>query len=96
MKILVATIVAVLAAAPAMKVDAGEPTYGLASSGGSVWVGGLGSGNVLRIDPATGKIIDPHLDRRARVQSRRRAWRRLGDRQPDEHRCAHRYRAPER
>ena len=91
MKILVATVVAVLAAVPAMKVDAGEPTYGLAASGGSVWVGGLGSGDVLRIDPATGKVQDPHLGRRPRVQPRRRAGRRLGDRQPDEHRGAHRH-----
>ena len=57
MKVLVATIVTVLAAVPTMKVDAGEPTYGLASGNGSVWVGGLGSGNVLRIDPASGKVL---------------------------------------
>ena len=56
MKILVAAVAAALVAAPTLKVDAGEPTYGLASSGGSVWVGGLGSGNVLRLDPATGKV----------------------------------------
>ena len=57
MKILVACIVAAVVAAPAMKRDVGEPTYGLASSGGSVWVGGLGSGDVLRIDPASGKVL---------------------------------------
>ena len=57
MKILVACIVAAVVAAPALKRDVGEPTYGLASSGGSVWVGGLGSGDVLRIDPASGKVL---------------------------------------
>lgn len=57
MKTLVAMLAAALVAVPTMKVDAGEPTYGLASSGGSVWAGGLGSGNVLRIDPATGKVL---------------------------------------
>lgn len=56
MKILAATILAALVTAPALKVDAGGPTYGLAAGGGSVWAGGLGSGDVLRIDPATGKI----------------------------------------
>jgi streptogramin lyase len=35
----------------------GSPTFGLAVGGGSVWVGGLGSGDVIRIDPATGKIV---------------------------------------
>ncbi len=57
MKVFVATLVTVLVAAPTMKVDAGEPTYGLASGNGNVWVGGLGSGNVLRIDPASGKVL---------------------------------------
>ncbi len=56
MKTLAAVIAATLVAVPATKVDAGEPTYGLATGGGSVWVGGLGSGNVLRVDPASGKI----------------------------------------
>jgi streptogramin lyase len=40
-----------------MKVDAGEWTYGLASSGGSVWAGGLAIGDVLRIDPESGKVL---------------------------------------
>lgn len=35
----------------------GSPTFGLATGGGSVWVGGLGSGDVIRIDPATGRIL---------------------------------------
>jgi glutamine cyclotransferase len=48
---------AVAAAAPALKVDAQEWTYGLASSGGSVWAGGLAIGDVLRIDPQTGKVV---------------------------------------
>ena len=57
MKILAAAVAAVLVAAPAVKVDVGEPTYGLASSGGSVWAGGLGSGNVLRLDRDSGKVL---------------------------------------
>ena len=40
-----------------MKVDTGEWTYGLASSGGSVWVGGLAIGDVLRVDPGSGKVV---------------------------------------
>jgi len=56
-KVLATAVVAALIAAPALKVDAGEPTFGLAAGGGSVWAGGLGSGDVLRIDPATGKIL---------------------------------------
>jgi DNA-binding beta-propeller fold protein YncE len=56
-KILAALIVAAVVAAPALKRDVGEPTYGLAAGGGSVWVGGLGSGDVLRVDPGSGKVI---------------------------------------
>jgi len=56
-KILVAAVAAALVAAPTLKVDAGEPTFGLAPGGGSLWAGGLGSGDVLRIDPATGKVL---------------------------------------
>ena len=47
----------VLLSGSTMKVDAGEWTYGLASSGGSVWAGGLALGDVLRIDPSTGKVV---------------------------------------
>ena len=57
MKLLATAVAGVLLAAPTLKVDVHEPTYGLASSGGSVWVGGLQSGNVLRIDPATGRVL---------------------------------------
>jgi streptogramin lyase len=56
-KLLATAVAAVLLAAPTLKVDAGEPTYGLAASGGSVWAGGLQSGNVLRIDPATATVL---------------------------------------
>ena len=61
MKVLLAAIATALVAAPTVKVDAREPTYGLASSGGVVWVGGLGSGDVLRLDPATGKVLGRSL-----------------------------------
>ncbi len=47
----------VLLSGPTMKLDTGEWTYGLASSGGSVWAGGLAIGDVLRIDPASGKVV---------------------------------------
>ena len=49
------------AAAPAVTpapvlVGAREATYGLAAAGGSVWVGGLGGSDVLRVDPAAAKV----------------------------------------
>jgi DNA-binding beta-propeller fold protein YncE len=56
-KILAAAVAAALVAAPTLKVQVGEPTFGLASGGGSIWAGGLGSGDVLRIDPSTGKVL---------------------------------------
>jgi putative copper export protein/glutamine cyclotransferase len=33
-----------------------EATYGLAAANGSVWVGSLGGSDVLRLDPAAGKV----------------------------------------
>lgn len=57
MKLIALAFVAALVAAPTMKVDTGESTYGLASSGGSLWAGGLTNGDVLRIDPANGKVV---------------------------------------
>ena len=56
MKLLVAAALAALVAAPAAKVDTQEWTYGLASSNGSLWAGGLAIGDVLRFDPASGKV----------------------------------------
>ncbi len=57
MRLLLATLLAALAAAPsAAKVDVGEWSYGLAASGGSVWVGGLSLGDVVRVDPQSGKV----------------------------------------
>ena len=64
------------AAAAPVFVDAGEFTYGLAASGGSVWVGGL-AGTVLRVDPA-GKVTERLDVGLADLQPRRRARRRLG------------------
>ncbi|MGZ4290716.1 MAG: Vgb family protein [Gaiellaceae bacterium] len=43
-------------AGPAKGTEVGTTTYGLAAAGGSVWVGGLGSGDVIRIDPANGTV----------------------------------------
>jgi streptogramin lyase len=45
-----------VAASPAQRVETGEWTYGLASAGGSVWAGGLSLGDVVRVDPHTGKV----------------------------------------
>jgi YVTN family beta-propeller protein len=57
MKLIALAFVATLAAASTLKVSVGESTYGLASSGGSLWVGGLALGDVLRVDPASGKVV---------------------------------------
>jgi len=55
MKLIAAALLLFLAGPPATQI--GSPTYGLAAAGGSVWVGGLGSGDVIRIDPANGKVL---------------------------------------
>jgi streptogramin lyase len=55
--LLAAALVASLASAAPAKVAIGQWSYGLASAGGSVWVGGLGAGDVLRIDPKTGRVV---------------------------------------
>jgi streptogramin lyase len=55
-KLTIALATAALVASP-LKVDAQEWTAGLASSGGSVWAGGVAIGDVLRIDPETGKVV---------------------------------------
>jgi streptogramin lyase len=55
-RLIVATALAALAGAAPVKVDVQEWTYGLASSGGSVWAGGLSVGDVVRIDPRSGKV----------------------------------------
>jgi virginiamycin B lyase len=56
-RILAAAIFGAFALAPGLQVDVGEWTYGLASSGGSIWAGGLALGDVVQLDPATGKIV---------------------------------------
>jgi streptogramin lyase len=55
-RLIVATALAALAGATPAKVDVQEWTYGLASSGGSIWVGGLAVGDVVRVDPRSGKV----------------------------------------
>jgi YVTN family beta-propeller protein len=45
-----------MAVVPVAKVDVGNWNYGLAAAGGSVWSGGLVGGQVVRIDPASGKV----------------------------------------
>jgi streptogramin lyase len=56
MKLLAAALLT-LFAGPSAATQIGSPTFGLAAGGGSVWVGGLGSGDVIRVDPATGKVL---------------------------------------
>jgi YVTN family beta-propeller protein len=56
-KLIALAFVAALAAAPTLKVNVGESTFGLASSGGYLWAGGLALGDVLRIDPASGRVV---------------------------------------
>ena len=56
MKLIAAATLLFLAGPPAAT-ELGTTTYGLATGGGSVWVGGLGSGDVIRIDPANGKVL---------------------------------------
>lgn len=58
MKAIAAALVVLFAgAATPTKVPVGQWTYGLAASGGSVWTGSLTSGDVIRIDPSTGKVL---------------------------------------
>jgi YVTN family beta-propeller protein len=57
MKLIAAVFLVVLAGAAPTKIDVGVWTYGLAAGGGSVWAGSLTSGDVLRIDPASGKVV---------------------------------------
>ena len=58
MRIVLAAIAAALVAVPStLRVDIGEANYGLATGGGSVWVGGLDGGDVVRLDPATGRVL---------------------------------------
>ena len=54
-KLLAVLAVAALAGPQPAEVPLGSPSYGLAAAGGSVWVGGLDSGKVFRVDPA-GKV----------------------------------------
>lgn len=55
--VLAAVASATLFAAPVTRVETGEATYGLAASGGSLWVGGLTQGDVLRVDTRSGKVL---------------------------------------
>src|SRR3954454_4235905 len=56
MKLIAAALLAILAG-PSAATPIGSPTFGLATGGGSVWVGGLRSGDVSRVAPASGKIL---------------------------------------
>ena len=57
MRLIAASLLVTLAGAAPAKLDVGVWTYGLASGGGSVWAGSLSSGDVLRIDPASGRVL---------------------------------------
>jgi len=54
---LVAAIAALVGSPSALTIDVNQSTFGLAAGGGSVWVGGLDGGDVLRVDPATGHVL---------------------------------------
>jgi DNA-binding beta-propeller fold protein YncE len=54
---LIATALLSLVAGPAAATPIGSPACGLATGGGCVWVGGLGSGDVIRVDPTSGKVL---------------------------------------
>jgi streptogramin lyase len=56
MKLLAAALLTFFAG-PAATTQIGSPTFGLATGGGSVWVGGVGSGDLIRVDPASGKVL---------------------------------------
>jgi glutamine cyclotransferase len=56
MKLIAAALLSFVAG-PSAATQIGSPTFGLATGGGSVWVGGLGSGDVIRIDPANGEVV---------------------------------------
>jgi streptogramin lyase len=56
MKLIAAALLALLTG-PSAATHSGSPTSGHATGGGSVWVGGLGSGDVIRVDPASGKVL---------------------------------------
>jgi len=57
MKLIAASLLVALAGATPAKVDVGVWTYGLAAGDGSLWAGSLSSGDVLRIDPDSGKVV---------------------------------------
>jgi YVTN family beta-propeller protein len=57
MKLLAVGLVALAVVAPAKKIPVGDYTYGLAAGGGSVWAGQMTTGDVVRIDPGSGKVI---------------------------------------
>jgi len=57
MKLIAASLLVALAGATPARIDVGGWTYGLAAGGGSVWAGSLSSGDVIRLDPKTGKVL---------------------------------------
>jgi DNA-binding beta-propeller fold protein YncE len=56
MKVVAAALLVFLAGSTPTTIPVGGWTYGLAASNGAVWAGTLDSGQVVRIDPATGKV----------------------------------------
>jgi YVTN family beta-propeller protein len=57
MKTVAAFLLVAFAGAAPVKIDVGVWTYGLAAGNGSLWAGSLSSGDVLRIDPSSGKVL---------------------------------------
>ena len=54
----VAAAVALAGSAPPAKIAVGQWSFGLAAAGGSVWVAGLSDGDVIRVDPRRGRVLE--------------------------------------
>jgi streptogramin lyase len=57
MKVIAAVLLTFLAGSGPAHVPVGQWTYGLAAGGGSLWAGSLTTGQVLRIDPRSGRVL---------------------------------------
>jgi hypothetical protein len=53
---LAAVLAALASPAVPARIDVGEWSYGLAVAGGSMWVGGLSLGDIVRVDPVAAAL----------------------------------------
>jgi YVTN family beta-propeller protein len=58
MKVIAAALLVFLGGSGPARIPVGQWTYGLAAGGGSVWAGSLTTGQVLRVDARTGKVVE--------------------------------------